>query len=318
MKDKFRNWLENNTTDLTGKTAVVTGANSGLGKETTKFLAMLGAKVIMACRNTSKAEQAKEEILKNPGLEISADQLEIVELDLSDIESVRRAGEEIADNYPQLNILVNNAGIMAIPFQENSSGIEMQFATNHLGHFEFTKLLWKNLLESGGQARIVNVSSLYHKAGNIEIPDISHPQNYKPFQQYGNTKLANLLFSFSLQEKIISKGLEKEILVASTHPGYSNTNLQVGGPAMSKNPVVKFFVGLLNKLVAQSAAMGSLPSVLAAAGEVEMGAFYGPKAWGGLRGFPKKNYLNPKLVNAGNATKLWSHSEDLSGSEFEI
>jgi NAD(P)-dependent dehydrogenase (short-subunit alcohol dehydrogenase family) len=291
---------------------VVTGANSGLGFYTTRALAAKSARVIMACRNTAKGEDARKEILKDdPGA-----QLEVWKLDLADLKSVDAFIQRYFSNFDRLDIQINNAGLMAVPFGRTRDGFEMQFGVNHLGHFALSAGLWP-LLSSTGGSRLVSVSSAAHHIGKIRFEDIHWEIKYSKWGAYGMSKLANLLFIKALSRKISQAG--SKVVAAAAHPGYASTDLQAKGYLMSGARVRAASFNFINRLVAQSAAMGALPTLYAATAEhVEPGSYYGPARFWHMRGYPAPDLPNSKKVTDQVAARLWDLSESLTGKQFSI
>jgi NAD(P)-dependent dehydrogenase (short-subunit alcohol dehydrogenase family) len=294
---------------LHGKTAIVTGANSGLGYQTAVALAGAGAHVVLACRNQAKGTAACDRIRLG---QADAD-IELASLDLSDLASVRRFAAGFAETHAGLDILVNNAGVMAIPHDRTADGFEMQFGTNHLGHFALTGLVLPSLLARPG-ARVVTVSSIMHVIGRINFADLQHERFYSKWLAYGQAKLANLLFAFELDRRARRAGVE--LVSAAAHPGYASTNLQTTGPILAGNAAQARFMTMLNRAIGQSDARGALPSLFAAtATNVHGGEFIGPDLW--LRGSPAKSWSMPWAHNQSVASRLWSVSEDLTGVSFD-
>lgn len=292
-------WSTTDIPDQTGRRVVVTGANSGIGFHVARELAGHGATVVLAVRDVAKGEEAARRI---PAA------VEVRRLDLADLESVRRfAG---AWDGP-LDLLVNNAGIMAPPLRRTAQGFESQFGTNHLGHFALTGLLLRFLLRAE-RPRVVTVSSGAHRAGKIRFGDLQSEQRYQPWQAYGQSKLANLLFAFELQRRADAAGAE--ITSTAAHPGYAATNLQTG----TSNKVQDAVLTVLNRTIAQSAEAGALPTLFAAVEPLPGAAYVGPGGVGEMRG-------SPKLVDASSAAKdtqtaaaLWTVSEELTGVRFDF
>ena len=295
-----------------GKVAIVTGANSGLGYYTAMGLAENGCEVIMACRDLEKGEKAKAALLKkNPG-----SNLKLMQLDLSDLASVKDFADAFTTQYKKLDLLVNNAGIMAIPYRKTIDGFEMQFGVNHLGHFALTGLLFE-ILKSTGGSRIVNVSSNAHKIGKMRFQDINWDKGYKRWKAYGMSKLANILFTFELAERVTAKEIDMKVLVA--HPGYADSSLIEKGPEMNGRNFLVKAGRLANRLVAQSTEMGSLPILYAAtAPEAEHRAYYGPRGFAGMRGYPERTYPNRKKVSKDLQQELWQVSEQMTGVKFPV
>lgn len=295
-----------------GKTAVVTGANSGLGFYTTRALALKGAKVIMACRNLEKGEAARELIL---GDKLMVEP-EVWHLDLASLNSVRQFARKFLAAGLGLDLLVNNAGLMAIPYRRTEEGFEMQFGVNHLGHFALTALLWPVLAGTKG-SRVIQVSSLAHKMGKINFEDIHWEQGYRKWRAYGMSKLANLLFVRELANRLLEKN--GVVTVAAAHPGYADTELQAKGARMKGNDLAARFMNLINRVVAQSGEMGALPTLYAACAEdVVQGDYFGPSGLFKMHGYPARELPGETLVNDELARRLWEISESLTGIEFRV
>ncbi len=293
-------WTAENIADQSGKIAIVTGSNSGLGFETAKVLASKGATVVMACRSMDKAEKAAQEIT----IAYPQAKLDIRQLDLADLESVREFAAAFKKQYDRLDILVNNAGIMMIPRSETAQGFEMQFGVNHLGHFALTGLLL-DLIEKTPGARVVNVSSGMHLAGKINFDDLNSQRSYNRAAAYGRSKLANLLFTYELQRRFSAKGIDALALAA--HPGWTATNLQAHTGLFSS----------LNPILAQKPEMGALPTLYAAtAVGVSGGDYYGPGGLFEMRGYPVKVRSNARSHDQTVAKKLWEVSETMTGVEY--
>jgi NAD(P)-dependent dehydrogenase (short-subunit alcohol dehydrogenase family) len=305
-------WTFKDIPSCDGKLAIVTGANSGLGYYTAMGLAENGWEVIMACRNLEKGEKAKETLLKkNPG-----SNLKLMKLDLSDLASVRNFAATFTSQYSKLDLLVNNAGLMAIPYRKTTDGFEMQFGVNHLGHFALTSLLF-NLLKSTGGSRVVNVSSMAHNIGEMRFRDINWEKRYNKWKAYGMSKLANILFTFELADRVAAKGIDIKVVVA--HPGYADSSLIEKGPEMNGSNFLVKAGRLANRLVAQSTEMGSLPILYAAtAPEAVHRAYYGPRRLGGTRGYPERAYPNRKKVGKDLQQELWQVSEKMTGVKFPV
>ncbi len=305
------NWTINNMPNLDGKTAVVTGANSGLGHEITKALAARGAHVVMACRSLDKAQAAASDVRQH----VPTATLDLMALDLADLDSVREFAAAFQQKYDALDLLINNAGVMAIPRRETADGFEMQFGTNHLGHFALTGLLLNRLL-AAPDARVVNVSSVAHRSGTINFEDLNRRQSYKKWEVYSQSKLANLLFTYELQRKLEASGVDAVAVAA--HPGWAETNLQAAGPQMEGNRLMQALVTVGNKLFAQSATQGALPILYAAvAANLDGGDYIGPDKFGGMRGYPTKEKSNEESYNQAVAARLWQESEQLTGVRYE-
>jgi NAD(P)-dependent dehydrogenase (short-subunit alcohol dehydrogenase family) len=301
-------WTANQIPDLSGKKIIVTGANSGIGYEAAKAFARKGAEVIFASRNRDKAQQAIDKIIT----ELPAVRLRLIELNLASLESVNIFVETYQDSYDRLDVLLNNAGIMMVPFSKTEDGFENTLGTNHLGHFALTGLLLDTLINTP-EARVVNVSSNAHHAGEIDFSDLSYDngQNYTPIGAYGRSKLANLLFTYELQRRFDENGLELKALAA--HPGLSNT-------ALVDHVFEAYFVKALRPLMGlavQSAAMGALPSLRAAVDPTATGGqYYGPGGKGERSGYPVIVNSNKKSHSLGDARQLWVVSQELTGVQY--
>jgi len=306
------NWTAKNIPDLTGKKIIVTGANSGLGYYTSLELARKNAMVIMACRNTDKAKKAESEIRQ----EVPEAKTEIRELDLADLQSVKAFADLYAKEFNQLDVLINNAGLMAIPESKTRQGFEMQFGTNHLGHFALTGKLFSLLKKTNG-SRVVTLSSLMYKRGKINFDDLNLEHKYDKWKAYGQSKLANLMFALELDRRIKKNGLN--VISIGAHPGYSSTNLQIKGPEMTGSGIMAFFMKIVNALFAQSPQKGVLPQLYAAAADgLSGGEYIGPGGTGNIRGFPEKEKINWNKVDMDVAKKLWEVSEELTGVPFDF
>ena len=296
-------WNESNISDQTDKVFIVTGPTSGLGKETSIVLARKHATVIMAARDLKKAESVKKEILN----ENENAKIDIQELDLCSLESINSFAETINKKYKALDVLINNAGIMACPYSKTKDGFEIQIGTNHLGHYALTGLLLP-LIKKTPNSRIVNVSSISHKSGNIDFDDLNwEKRKYKTWSAYGDSKLANLYFTYELSHKLgANKGNTK---VLAAHPGYSDTELQ------RHSGIANF----MNTFFAQKAKVGTLGGLRAATDpNAKSGDYYGSPSFGETRGHPIKLKSNKLSYNKDNAKKLWKLSEELTGVSYAI
>lgn len=294
-------WTADEIEDLTGKTTIVTGANSGIGFETARALALKGAHVVMACRNLEGGEEAAS-MIRYESPEAS---VEVMMLDLADLASVRGFAEEITGKFSSLDILCNNAGVMMIPERlETVDGYEMQFAINHLGHFALTGLLL-DLLRRVPGSRVVTVSSSGHRFGNPDFDDLNAKKSYKPSNAYSLSKLANLLFTYELQRRLDDAGVD--MIVAASHPGWTGTNLQ------RHAPILRF----MNRFVSQKPDMGALPSLYAAtAPDVQGGDYFGPSRFMEMRGYPKMVKSSKTSHDEEIAGRLWETSEGLTGVRY--
>lgn len=307
-------WTEEDLPNLTGREVIVTGANSGLGLCTAQALAQAGASVTMAVRDVAKGDGAKAQIIGNIGSDAN---ISVARLDLADLASVRDFAQTWSAAHPAgLDLLINNAGIMAIPRRPTADGFETQFGTNHLGHFALTALLWPALI-ARTFSRVVTVSSQAHRMGRMNWDDLMGEHRYSSWGAYGQSKLANLLFTLGLQQRIDDAGLG--VLALAAHPGYSSTNLQAAGPAMRGSNLGAKFVGIGNRILAQPAEMGALPTLYAAtAPNLPNGSYIGPDGFFEQRGHPKVVDRSARAKDVADADRLWLISEDLTGINFPI
>jgi NAD(P)-dependent dehydrogenase (short-subunit alcohol dehydrogenase family) len=297
-------WEAGRIPDQTGRIAVITGANSGLGLVTARELARAGARVLMACRNLDKGHEAVEAIRS----EVPQAQLQVDQLDLASLAAVRSFADRFTETHDGLDLLINNAGVMASPRRLTADGFELHFGTNHLGHFALARLLLP-LMEDRDDARVVTLSSNAHKTvRGIAFDNLNGERRYFRWNAYGQSKLANLLFALELDRRLRAQGSTVKSLAA--HPGYAATNLQSAAAPLVDRLVMK--VG--NAVVAQDDEMGAL-SVLYAATEPgpEGGIHVGPDGIGEQRGHPKIVQPNRAARNEQTARRLWEVSEDLTG-----
>ncbi len=292
-------WTNNDIPDLTGRTAVVTGANSGIGFDEARALAAKGAHVILACRNKPRGEAAFEQILAEHPLA----KAEVIQLDLSDLSSIRRFAGEFLKRFDRLDILFNNAGIMMVPFGKTADGFERQFGTNHLGHFALTGLLLDRIRRTP-RARVVTVSSNAHRRGAIDFGNLNAEKRYSRMGAYGQSKLANLLFTYELQRRFEKARIDAFAVAA--HPGFSATNL-------APWRIARWFIPLFS----QSSAMGALPELYAAtAPDVRGGEYYGPGGMNEARGYPIRTRSIPPSYDLDTAARLWKVSEEMTGVRY--
>jgi len=306
MTDK---WTVADIPDQSGRRVIVTGANSGLGFETALALAAHGAEVTLAVRDTAKGEAAADQIRAQAPLA----SLEVRRLDLADLASIDEFAWLWREAHPDgLDLLINNAGIMAIPRRETADGFEMQLGTNHLGHFALTGRLLEAIRPDG---RIVTVSSQAHRMGRMDFDDLMGERKYGAWRAYGHSKLANLLFMRGLAERLERAG--SSIASVAAHPGYASTHLQAVAPKMKgRGWQVKIMDGV-NKVMAQSAAMGALPTLYAATfPAIRSGDYVGPDGFGEQRGHPKLVGMTPSARDDAAADRLWTVSEDLTGVRY--
>lgn len=295
-------WTTEQIPDQSGKIVIVTGANSGIGYEATRALAIKGASVIMACRSLEKGQSAENQIRA----EFPDAQVLLRPLDLADLSSVQQFANTFLSEFDRLDVLINNAGVMAIPYHKTADGFEMQFGTNHLGHFKLTALLF-DLLKRTPNSRIVTVTSYAHFFGWINFNNLNSERFYQKWLAYCQSKLANILFGYELQRRVALGG--KNPLSIVVHPGWAATNLQHS----------TWFFSLLNPLLSQSQEMGALPSLYAATSpEVCGGEYIGPDGFLGQRGYPHKARSSRRSMDLDTAKKLWAISEEITGIQFDI
>lgn len=306
MNSGFSDWKASQLPDLKGKIFLITGGNSGIGFEAAKYLGQAGADIVLACRSMDKANHAANRLRQSV-----KGSVDVVELDLSDLTSVRHAAKTIRGKYSKLDGLVNNAGIMQTPQLKTADGFEMQVGTNHLGHFLLTGLLI-DLVEAA-KGRVVVLSSIAHLMGELNLDDLMSEQNYDPMQAYIQSKAANVVFAFELDRRLKAAG--KDAICVACHPGYTDTNLQSTGPT----GLYKFIYKITNTLLAQSPEQGALPTVLAAAGtEAKRGGYYGPQKMSEARGPVSDAKVAPYALDEHTARRLWEESERLVGHQWSL
>ncbi|GGW88058.1 oxidoreductase [Streptomyces caelestis] len=298
-------WTADDIPDQTGRTAIVTGANSGLGYVTARELARCGARVVLTARNPDKGRAALEMLRdEQPG-----SMVELRRLDLADLDSVRAFADTVDS---PVDMLINNAGIMMPPRSLTAQGFESQFGTNHLGHFALTGLLLDRLM-AGRDPRVVTVSSTLHKSGSIRFDDLNGERSYSPRAFYAQSKYANVLFGLELGRRLRSQGSLVRSLLA--HPGYSATNLQSTGPTGILNAILK----VTNRLIAQDVEKGALNQLYAAVQpQVQSGQFIGPDGRNESKGYPTLVQPAESAKNLGTARRLWDLSERLTGVRYGL
>lgn len=299
-------WSTTDIPDQTGRIAIVTGANTGLGLETAKALAAHGAHVVLAVRNTEKGKAAAAEIT---AAHANAD-ITLQSLDLSSLESVRRASDELKTRYEKIDLLINNAGVMWTEKSTTADGFELQFGTNHLGHYAFTGLLLDHLLPVEG-SRVVTVSSIGHRLrAAIHFDDLQWERNYDRVAAYGQSKLANLLFTYELQRRLVGTNT----VALAAHPGGSNTELARNSPLW-----VRAVFNVVAPLLTQGADMGALPTLRAATDPAALGGqYYGPDGFMEQRGNPKVVASSEQSYDLDLQRRLWSVSEELTDVTFPV
>ena len=308
--DGQRHWTEADIPDLSGRTAVITGANTGLGLQTARVLAARGAQVVLACRNPDKAGHAAGQIAAaSPGASTS-----VVRLDLASQPSVRTAAEEIRARFPRLDLLINNAGVMKVPYQRTGDGFELTLATNHLGPFALTGLLLGRLAAG---ARIVTVSSISHLAGVIDFGDLQSERHYDPGRAYSQSKLANLLFTYELDRRLRAAGAGA--IALACHPGAVYTDLfaNSGLEQFLFSPAMR----IINFWAVQNARMGALPTLRAAADPYAQGGeYFGPRGYGMRRrfytGYPAVVESSARSRDEADQARLWQVSGQLTGVSY--
>ncbi|KIH97471.1 short-chain dehydrogenase [Streptomonospora alba] len=307
-----RNWTADRMPDQSGRCAVITGANNGLGREAARALAARGAEVVIACRDTAKGEEAAGAIRA----EVPGARLETLELDLASLDSVRTAARRLRDDRSRIDLLINNAGVMTPPLGRTAEGFEQQFGVNHLAHFAFTGLLLDRIL-AAGDPRIVTVSSVAHRRGGLDFDDLHwRTRRYDRVAAYGQSKLANLMFAYELQRRLQAAG-ETAVSVAA-HPGVSRTGL-----FRHHSPVVRAAMGSalrpVNFWIAQTAERGVLPLLYAATEtDVRGGRYYGPAGFGEFTGPPKLTDSNGRSHDSTAQRRLWQVSEELTGVTYPL
>ncbi|KAB0644391.1 oxidoreductase [Burkholderia latens] len=293
-----------------GKVAVVTGANSGLGWHIAETLAAKGATVVMGCRDATRATQAAAAIRRfHP-----AARVEVEPLDLADLASIQRFAADVSDRHGRVDILCNNAGVMFLPLRHTRDGFEMQFGTNHLGHFALTGHLLP-ALRAARRARVVTMSSGFNRGGRIRVDDLRAERRYNRYLAYCDSKLANLVFAIELQRRF-QRAAFAGISVAA-HPGYAATNLQFAGPAMDGSPARAALMRAANRYLAQPADQGALPAIHAATSpDLTGGSYIGPSGWFEARGLPAAARVPRAARDVAVAALLWEASEAATGVRF--
>ncbi|MEE1830525.1 SDR family NAD(P)-dependent oxidoreductase [Streptomyces sp. SP17KL33] len=296
------NWTEQHIPDQHGRVAIVTGANTGLGFETARMLAERGAAVVLAVRDVEKGKQAAARITGD---------VTVQALDLSSLDSIRSAAADLRAAHPRIDLLINNAGVMYTPRQLTADGFELQFGTNHLGHFALTGLLLDRLLPVPG-SRVVTVSSIGHRIrAAIHFDDLQWERSYGRVSAYGQSKLANLMFTYELQRRLAPHGTT---VAVAAHPGVSDTELVRNSPAAFRKPMT-----WLAPLFTQKPEMGALPTLRAATDPAVVGGqYYGPGNRGEMRGYPKLVTSSRGSHDQSTQQRLWTVSEDLTGVTFPV
>lgn len=308
-------WTAKDMPDQSGRTVIVTGANSGLGFEATKAFTQRGAHVVMACRSLERANRARREIESMT----TGASLTVLELNLGSQASIRQFATDFDSEFDRLDVLLNNAGVMMTPYSTTENGFELQFGVNHLGHFALTGLLLDHLLETEGETRIVMQSSVAHRngTGEIDFDDLNGRQSYGRFEAYAQSKLANLLFTYELDRRL--RAIGTDTIAVAAHPGLSATELPDGDSEMETSTIQKIYSKFVNTFLTQSAATGALPALYAAtAANVDGGHYIGPDGFLEMRGKPTHVVSNATSYDHATARRLWDISEELTGVTFEL
>jgi NAD(P)-dependent dehydrogenase (short-subunit alcohol dehydrogenase family) len=316
-------WTAQDVGDQHGRIAVITGASSGLGLETARMLADHGATVVLAGRDAGKIARAARQLrallpaasAERAADAVQPDRIQTAELDLASLESVRTAAVGLTERFPKLDLLINNAGVMMPPYGLTKDGYELQFGTNHLGHFALTGLLMNALLAAPG-SRVVTVSSNGHRAGRMNFADLQSTRHYQRMAAYGRSKLANLMFTYELQRRLSAAGANTLALAA--HPGTARTELARHMPGMAQGAMGSRW-GVLNSWWVQDAAMGALPTLRAATDPAAIGGtYYGPDGLFQLTGYPVVVTSSARSHSKEAQRRLWVESEQLTGITYPV
>ena len=305
----MKGWTASDIPDQTGRTAVVTGANSGLGYVTARELARCGAQVVLACRDAGRGKDAEERVRAQvPGAVVR-----VAPLDLADLTSVRAFAADLPGD--RLDLLINNAGVMALPYRRTADGFETQFGVNHLGHFALTGLLLPKLLAAGVGARVVTVSSFMHLLGTVDPADLSMQRKYRRWAAYARSKSANLLFTHELAHRL--RSANAPLVAAAAHPGYAATNLMSVAPKMEGRRAAERFMAIGNRFFAQTPDRGALPILYAAtAPDIRQDDYFGPPLQGLLPGSPTRATRAKWTLSDKASRQLWAASEQLTGVRY--
>lgn len=302
----FSDWKPSQLPDLTGKTYVITGANSGIGYEAARYLGEKGGDIVMVCRSVEKGKAARKTLSSQV-----KGKVDLIQMDLSNMSSIRRAAEDLRKRCSKIDALVNNAGIMMTPQQKTVDGFDLQMASNHLGHFLWSGLLL-DLVEAA-EGRVVVLSSLAHKYDPLDLDDLMSDNQYTPMKAYTQSKLSNLMFAFELDRRL--EAADSKAICIACHPGYSSTKLQSTGP----KGFMKVILSISNRLFAQSPKVGAIPTVLAAAGqEAKRGAYYGPQNMSEYKGPVSDAQVAEHALDHEKQARLWTESERLVDFEWRF
>lgn len=303
-------WTAADLPDQTGRTVLITGATAGIGLEAARMLAQRGARVLLGARDRGRGDAARARVL---GAAPRAS-VDVLDVNLADLASVAAACDRLAAEGTVLDVLVNNAGVMATPLRRTADGFELQLGTNHVGHFALTGRLLP-LLEAAPEPRVVTVSSGAHRMAAADLEDLDATVSYRPWAAYGRSKLANLLFTFELDRRARAAG--STLSAVACHPGFTATNLQTAGPAMAGQRLRGRLIGGVTTLLGQSAAAGALPTVYAAtAPDARSGDYIGPDGPGEMRGGPTHVEASAAAQDPTLAAQLWTWSEEVTGVAF--
>ncbi len=305
-------WNEKDLPDLSGKTIIITGANSGTGFAATKFMSAKGATIIMACRNAEKANAA----LQNIKIANGEARLDFIQVDLGSLESIRQFSEKFKKKYSSLDILINNAGMCQTPELKTKDGFEMQMGVNHLGHFALTGHLIDHLKKSKN-SRVVTMGSMNHEQGIINFDNLFLKGEYHQMKAYEQSKLANLLFSYELGRRLTKAGVSVESIAA--HPGFVNSNIMKSNDYTKRSFGFSMMFNIFGLLLAMTPEMGSLGIMRAATDKtLKNGDYVGPTKMGGFRGYPEVMPSSERSYNEEDAKRLWEMSEELTGVKYSF
>jgi NAD(P)-dependent dehydrogenase (short-subunit alcohol dehydrogenase family) len=308
-------WTTAQIPDLSGRTVVVTGANSGVGFAATRAFARADAQVVMGCRSDERGADARDEI----EADVDDASLSVLECDLGDLASIRAFAERFRDQFGDLHVLCNNAGVMAIPYRETAEGFERQFGVNHLGHFALTGYLLGPLTSTDEETRVITQSSGLHERGEMDLDGGALPgeSEYDPWDAYARSKLANVLFAYELDRRFDASGTSATSIAC--HPGWAATNLQRRGPEMNGSRLGVWVRRVANHVFAQSVKQGALPMLYAAtADDVRGGEYVGPSGLMNMRGSPERQRSSDRSYDRTLAARLWEASEELTGVTYDL
>jgi len=315
QRDGAGHWTAQDVGDQSGRIAVVTGASSGLGLETARVLAVHGATVVLAGRDQARTAAAADDIRQHADASVQAGSVQTADLDLASLQSVRAAGADLTSRFAQIDLLINNAGVMFTPYSLTKDGYELQFGTNHLGHFALTGLLMPSLLAASG-SRVVTVSSNGHRTGRVNFADLQSARHYNRYAAYGRSKLANLLFTYELQRRLAAA--KAHTIALAAHPGTARTELTRHMSTVSKTAMSPRFA-TINSWWVQDAKMGALPTLRAATDPDAIGGtYYGPDGFMQLTGYPVVVASNARSQSTQDQRRLWVESEQLTGITYPV